>query len=136
MPKSDNSEHKVPLVKSFIRAQFTSIAASLTDIGSLFLFTEYGGIYYLISTALASTCGAIVGFFLGRHWTFERSDQGVWGQALKYGIASIIIMLCNVAGMYLLTDGLDIQYMGSKLIISILIGLCVSFPLFRYWVYK
>jgi len=130
------AEHKVPLVKSFIRAQFTSLAASATDISSLYLFTEYAGIYYLISTALASTCGAVVGFFMSRHWTFEKTEDGLWGQAWKYAVASIIILLCNVAGMYLLTDGLNIQYMGSKIIISVLVGFCVSFPLFRYWVYK
>jgi len=130
------SEHKVPFWSSFLRSQMGSLLASATDISSLFILTEFIGFYYLVSTAIASGLGAIVGFLILRYWAFKRTDKS-WGlQALKYGIASIVILLCNVAGMYLLTDGMNIQYMYSKLIISILIGVLISFPIFRYWVYK
>lgn len=130
------TEHKVPLWTSFFRSQVASILASITDIGSLFLFTEYGGIHYLISTALATACGAVVGFLIGRHWAFKRTDKGLGWQATKYGLASLVILVFNVVGMYLLTDLMGMQYMWSKVIVSIIVGFCVSFPMFRYWVYR
>jgi len=130
------SDHKVPLWTSFYRSQFASLIASITDISCLFVFTEFAGIHYLVSTAMASSCGAIVGFLIGRFWAFKSTDKGMGWQATKYGLASVIILLVNVLGMYLLTDLAGLQYMYSKLVVSLLVGFLVSFPLFRYWVYK
>lgn len=136
MTTEDANGHKVPLWTSFFRSQLASLVASAADILSLFLLTEFGGIHYLVSTALATAIGAVVGFLIGRYWAFQRTDKAFAWQATKYGLASFVILCCNVAGMYLLTDLCGVQYMVSKLIVSVLVGFFVSFPMFRYWVYR
>jgi len=130
------SKQKVPFLESFIKSQFSSIAATTVDFLLLVGLTELLGIYYLVSTAIASAVGAIVSFLLGRHWAFRRAHKGIIAQALKYAIVSLTILLFNVAGMYFFTDILSIQYVFSKIIVSILVGVFISFPLFRYFVYK
>ena len=132
----NDKQAKVPFVESFFKSQFSSIAATLVDFLTLIGLTELVGIYYLVSTAIASVAGAIVSFLLGRHWAFRRADRSILPQAQKYALASFCILLCNVGGMYLFTDIIGIQYVYSKIIVSIIIGVLISFPLFRYFVYK
>jgi putative flippase GtrA len=140
------SEPKVPFGISFIRSQFTAIAATAADFISLFLLQE-SQIYQkllsltdarslLYATATASVIGAIISFTLGRQWAFKSTEKNIYYQALKYAIASFIIALINVAGMQLLSNDMGNPYMLSKLVIAAVTGIFISFPLFRYWVFK
>lgn len=113
-----------------------STIATLSDFGAMIFATEILGIYYVYSTAIGATMGAIVGFLLLRNWAFERTDQKIYWQAIRYILASILIMNVNVAGVYLITENFEISYMISRVIISIFAGIFVSFPLFRYFVYQ
>ena len=129
-------DQKVPFFQSLIKSQLGSFLATAFDFSSLFLLTELCGIYYVISAGIASGIGAIVGFLVQRNWAFKRTDKKWQGQAIKYGLVSLLILLLNMAGIYLFTELLHFQYMISKLVIAIVIGIFVSFPLFRYYVYS
>lgn len=129
-------EAKVPLFKSFYRSQIGSVVATITDMTSLYFLTECVGIYYVISAGIASGLGAIVGFTILRMWAFEKRDKPIGTQALKYGLVSLLILLLNMSGIYLITEMGSLPYMYSKVIIACLIGVFVSFPLFRYYVYR
>lgn len=103
---------------------------------SLFVLTEYVGIYYVYSAGIASALGAITSFLSLRYWAFKRTEKKILGQAFKYIMVSGLILLLNMGGIYLLTDIAGFQYMISKIIIASFIGIFISFPLFRYWVYR
>lgn len=126
----------VPFLESLVKSQFASIAATTVDFLSFAFLTDIIHIYYLISTAISSFIGACVSFFLGRHWAFRKADEGVWGQAFRYALSSATILASNVGGMYLFTDVFGVHHLLSKIIVSIIVGVCISFPLFRYFVYK
>jgi len=106
------------------------------DMGSLFAMTEWLKIYYVVSAGLASALGAIVSFTILRYWAFEKTDKPIANQALRYIAVSLLILLLNMGGIYLFTEILGFQYMISKIIIAVIIGVFVSFPLFKWWVYK
>lgn len=129
------SSPKVPFFPSLLRSQLGSLLATTVDFSTLYIATEFCGIYYVISAAIASGMGAIVGFIVQRRWAFKRTEKPIGYQAFKYAITSIIILIFNVIGIYLVTDLLGVQYMISKIIIAFLVGILISFPLFRYWVY-
>jgi len=130
------SEAKVPFFQSLIKSQLGSFLATIFDFTSLYLLTEWVGIYYVISSGIASGIGAVVGFIVQRNWAFRRTDKA-WGfQAIKYGLVSLLILVLNMGGIYLFTEYFSFQYMVSKVIIAFIIGLLVSFPLFRYYVYS
>lgn len=103
---------------------------------SLFVLTEYVGIYYVYSAGIASALGAITSFLALRYWAFKRTEKKIIGQAVKYVMVSGLVLLLNMGGIYILTDIAGFQYMISKIIIASLIGIFISFPLFRYWVYR
>jgi putative flippase GtrA len=140
------SDPKVPFFTSFVRSQVAAFAATVGDFSSLYLLQE-GQVYHrllgttdaqslLFSTATASIIGAVISFTLGRTWAFKRKDKPILAQATKYAIASMIIALINVGGMHILSNVMGNSYMLSKAIIAVLTGVFVSFPLFRYWVFK
>ena len=106
------------------------------DVLSLYAFTEYLNIYYVYSAGMASALGAITSVLILRYWAFESTEHKIIKQALKYVCVSALILLLNMGGIYLFTDIIGFQYMLSKIIIATLIGIFISFPLFRYWVYK
>ncbi|MBT8231748.1 MAG: GtrA family protein [Saprospiraceae bacterium] len=126
----------VPFIKSFFRSQIGAITATGVDISSLFILTEYLKIYYVISAGIASGLGAIVSFTILRYWAFEKRDKPIISQISKYIIVSILILLLNMGGIYIFTDIAGFNYLIAKIIIAVLIGVFISFPLFRYWVYK
>jgi putative flippase GtrA len=103
---------------------------------SLFAFTEWLHIYYVVSAGLASALGAITSFTILRHWAFEKADKPIVQQAFKYIAVSLLVLLFNMGGIYLFTDIVGFQYMISKIIIAVIIGVFISFPLFKWWVYK
>jgi len=141
-----SNKPKVPFFKSFFRAQITAVVATAVDFMTLFILQNFKIIStifsmplekaLLISTGIASILGALVSFLLGRHWAFERADKDVYGQAFKYACASLLIAAINVVGMEWLSNQMGNPYMLSKIIIATASGIFVSFPLFRYWVYK
>jgi len=130
------TNNKVPLFKSFYRSQIGSFMASVVDIISLYLLTEFLNVYYVISAGIASGLGAIVGFTVLRIWAFKQTDRPIATQAAKYALVSLLILLLNMGGIYAVTEYLGLQYMISKLVIAFVIGIGVSFPLFRYYVYR
>ena len=110
--------------------------ATMVDMSSLWILTDFIGVYYVISAGIASGLGAVVGFTVLRYWAFESKDQSIGPQAIKYALVSLLILLLNMGGIYLFTDFFEIKYMISKIITSFFIGIFVSFPLFRYYVYR
>lgn len=130
------TEARVPFFQSLIKSQIGSFTATLFDFSTLYALTEWAGIYYVISAGIASGVGAIVGFIVQRNWAFKRTDKQWQYQALKYGLVSLLILVLNMGGIYLFTELISFQYMISKVIIAFLIGIFISFPLFRYYVYN
>jgi len=130
------NEAKVPFFKSLVKSQLGSFLATLFDFSSLYLLTELVGFYYVISAGIASGIGAVVGFIVQRNWAFKRTDKQWQFQAIKYALVSLLILILNMGGIYLITEFLTLPYMWSKVIIAFLIGIFVSFPLFRYYVYN
>ncbi len=130
------TQYNVTFFRSFLRSQVTSMISTGADIAALIILTEYAKIYYVGSAAIASVIGGIVGFLLGRYWAFKRNDKPIIKQAMKYTFSTFLLLILNVSGIYFLTDFVGIQYIISKVIIATLLGIFVSFGLYRYFVYK
>jgi len=130
------SNQQVSFFNSFIRSHIGAITATSVDMSTLFFLTEVVGVYYVISAGIASACGEVVSFSILRYWAFKQVQKPIFKQALKYAIVSALILVLNMVGIYLFTDLLSFQYMISKVFCAVLIGVFVSFPLFRYYVYR
>lgn len=94
------------------------------------------GIYYVTSSGIGAVCGALVSFFLSRHWAFKSTAKRLRGQMIRYACASGLSLVLNVYGIYFVTETIGCDETISKVVTSIFVGLFVNFPVFKYWVFK
>jgi putative flippase GtrA len=121
MQKLFKDETEKTLVQLF-RYTFVGGAAFLVDIGSLFILTQYFGIYYLISAAIAFILGLIANYALSISWVFNNRTLG--NMKLEFGVFALIGFVglgFNEILIWFFTENIHIYYLISKIIAAILI---------------
>ena len=122
-------------VKTFTKSQLAAIIATAIDFLCLIVLVEIFNVWYVTATAIGALCGAISNFLLGRWWSFK-DNEGNWRrQASRYTLVSASSLILNTSGVYVLTAGLTLQYLFSKIVIAIIIAVGFNYPLHRYYVF-
>lgn len=106
----------------FFRYIFVGGAAFLVDFGSLFILTQFFGIYYLISAAVAFILGLIANYVLSVNWVFNRRTLN--SKTFEFGIFAVIGIIglgLNELVIWFFTSELGTYYLISKIISAILI---------------
>jgi|SRR6185369_15919629 putative flippase GtrA len=124
-----------PFLVSLGRSQIASLTATLVDFGTMVFLTEFAGLWYVAATATGAFVGAVVNFFLGRHWTFAADHQPIHGQFLRYSAVSAVSLALNTLGVYLFTEYLSLHYTLSRAIVAIAVALLFNYPLHRRFVF-
>jgi putative flippase GtrA len=75
-------------------------------------------------------------FYLGRHFVFHASPQSTPVQGARYLLLWLGSMGLNAAGVYLFTQVLHLNYLHSKVVVSLLVGIRFNYLLQRYFVFK
>ncbi len=70
------------------RYMFVGGAAFIVDFVSLFILTDFFGIYYLISAAIAFILGLIANYLLSVSWVFNK--RTLENRTFEFGIFAII----------------------------------------------
>lgn len=126
----------VPLKKSFLRYNVSALTATAAD-KSLALMLHYGfSISELVASPIGMILGSCISFFLGRNWTFISKDNKLSNQGLKF----LVIALGNISLNWMLVkffrDAMQLEFKISIFIAATIVGLCFSFPMQRFFVYK
>jgi len=121
---------------TFLKSQISAIIATCIDFIVLYILVEFIAVWYVLAAAIAALCGAISNFIMGRHWTFLSKDDKWHHQAQRYSYVAIGSLGLNTFGIYLLTEGLAIHYMVSKIIISLLVAVGFNYPLQKFYVFN
>lgn len=124
-----------PLLVSLRRSQVASLAATIVDFASLIFWVEIAQLWYVAATAAGAFAGAVVNFVLGRRWSFKAEDGGIRGQAVRYAAVSIVSLVLNSLGVYLLTEYAGIHYAISRVVTAVSVGVLFNFPLHRCFVF-
>jgi putative flippase GtrA len=98
--------------------------AFLVDISSLFVLTEYSGVYYLVSAAIAFLIGLITNYSASVIWVFSR--RGIQSRFLEFVAFSLIGLVglgLNEFFLWLFTEKMAIHYLFSKIISAVLVYL-------------
>ncbi len=127
---------KTPLLLSWVRANVTSIVATVVDFVVTIFFTEIVSLWYVFSNALGAASGGVVSFTMCRRWVFNRRSDRIGNQAFRYILAICLSLTLNTIGVWFLTETFPISYIISKIIAAAAVGVSVNFLIFRYFVFK
>ena len=97
-------------------------AAFLVDFISLFILTQYFGIFYLISAALAFILGLAVNYLLSVRWVFN--NRKLEKRSFEFGIFAIIGIVglaLNEFFIWFFTQDIQIFYLYSKILAAVII---------------
>lgn len=99
------------------RYGFVGGIAFLVDYGTLFGLTNYAGVPYLWSAAVAFLLGLITNYLISISWVFQHNGKmQIWQEFLFFAFIGVIGLGLNELIMYIGTDLIHLHYMISKLI--------------------
>lgn len=110
--------------------------AFLLDFGTLYYFTEYLGIHYLLSAALAFLLGLAANYLLSITWVFN--NHTLDNKVSEFGVFALIGIIglgLNEVIIWFFTANVHFYYMFSK-IISAVIVLFWNFFARKYLLFK
>jgi putative flippase GtrA len=134
--KVSPSSGRKRLLATFGRHQVGSIAATVVDLGTMFVLVSGFDVPAAVATGIGAALGGVTNFALGRRWIFRADDERAATQAWRYALVSLVSLSLNAAGEYILHDRLGIQYQLARVIVAIGVSVCWNFPLQRGFVYR
>ncbi|UTB31515.1 MAG: GtrA family protein [Methanobacterium sp. ERen5] len=120
----------------FFRYIFVGGTAFLVDFGSLYLLTEYFGIFYLMSAAIAFTLGLIANYLLSVRWVFNKHtlDNRLHEVGI-FTLVGIVGLGLNEVIIWFFTSNMHLFYIYSKIISAALV-LFWNFFARRYTIFR
>lgn len=113
-----------------------SFISSLVDYGCTVMAVELLGFWYVWGSGMGTVTGALVNFSLGRIWVFQSREGAAPVQLFRYSIVWIGYLVLVSWGIYILTHSFHINYLYSKLFITLMLGISYNYPLQKSYVYK
>lgn len=134
----------------FLRAQFSSQLASITDFSVTIVLAKVFSLYYVYATFFGSVCGGIVNCIINYKWTFKAKDSKKRHVAIKYLTVWTGSIIFNTSGTYLVTELLgrftwlrdllghlfDDVFIVSKIFVSLIVGFVWNYNMQRLFVYR
>lgn len=121
--------------KVIIKFLFAGGSATLVQLIALYLFTDVFGIWYVGSAVLAFIVAVLISFSSHKWWTFRDFHWGaVNRQFLLYLTIQIFNLIVNIALIYVLVEILDIWYLLSQALISLVLA-AMSFLIYKHKIF-
>ena len=96
--------------------------AFAVDFSLLFLLTEFLHLYYLVSAAIAFSCGLITNYTLSIIWVFDiRSVSSKPLEFIAFAFIGIIGLILNHVFIWFFTEIVLFHYLVSKSITAVLV---------------
>jgi putative flippase GtrA len=120
----------------FIKAQAASVIATLADYGVTIFCHEILHVLIVWSSALGTVCGGILHFTMGRRWVFSARHKELKIQIGKYIIVWIGYIILSTGAVFVLTHYGSVNYILSKIIVSVLMGVGYNYTLHKKFVFN
>lgn len=121
---------------TFLKAQTTSLVASLVDFIITIVCVELFGIWYGVASAIGNISGAIVHFTVSRRWVFDATQRNVLFQIGKYVCVWAGYVMLNTSFVILTTTYLGLSYLIAKVIVSIVLSVSYNYTLQKRFIFK
>jgi len=121
---------------TFVKTQIALIAGSVADFGLTFFLVGILHVPYVAGNLGGNIAGAGMQFILCRGWVFRARGNGIRSQVFKFVLVYAGNLLLSAAGIYFFTHFFGINYMVSKLITSVTLGLSYNYLLQKQFVFQ
>lgn len=123
-------------LSSFYRYNIVALTSTAVDFSVLIFFTEVLQFWYLFSAFLGAFVGGVTGFILGRNWVFKKKEDMLSTQAIRYLLVWVSSILLNTIGLYLVVEFIGVQYIISKIIVALVVGVVFNFLMHKNFTFK
>lgn len=121
---------------ALVRHQAGALLSTLVDFSVMMAAVSLGGIAPAAGTALGAACGGLVSFMLGRRWIFRSAEGRPAAQGARYALVSLTSLLLNSGGEHLLASVAHLQYVASRIVVSVAVSVLWNFPMQRSFVFR
>jgi putative flippase GtrA len=121
---------------TFTRAQLISLLATAVDFGVTFLLVRLAGAPPVAGGATGTLCGGFTHFMISRSWVFNAQEKNWTGQLNRYVLVWIGNFVLNVAGLWLLTRCMGVNYMVAKIVTATIVAVFYNYTLQKRFVFK
>ena len=98
--------------------------ATGTNLALLYVLTDWFGVWYLASAAIAFIAAFFISFTLHKFWTFEEpSREGMHFQAGLFFLAALVNLGLNTLCLYLLVEYVYLHYLVAQILVSVFIAI-------------
>jgi dolichol-phosphate mannosyltransferase len=123
----------------FIKFCLVGLSGVGVNMGLLWLLTEYAGLVYLLSAAIAVETSIITNFLLNNFFTFRgRNEPGTrpfFQRLLKFNLISLAGLGINIGLLSLFTEVFGIYYLVSNIIAIVIVTLW-NYLLNTWWTWR
>ena len=121
---------------TYLKAQAALIIGSLADYLVTIIMVEVFHSWYLLANLVGNIAGAAVQFMLSRNWAFGAGAGRVKKQVIRFILMWAGNLALSAAGVFALTHYLGFQYILSKVITSVILGLTYNYILQKRFVFS
>lgn len=126
----------VAYMKQFLKYSAVGIVGTLVDVGSLYVFVDFGGLPVVRASILSFALAVLNNYILNRFWTFRHNISiGGHKRFMKFVMLSLIGLWLNSLFMYFFVHSIDIWYVYAKILASVLVFLW-NYIGNRYWTFR
>jgi|ERR1022692_134947 putative flippase GtrA len=120
----------------FFKAQAAAIIATAVDFLTTVILVKFFGCWYVIASAVGTIAGGVTHFSMSRKWVFGAADGKIHSQALKYFFVWGVYLSISTGFVYLITNYGGINYILSKMLVSVLLSISYNYFLHKKFVFK
>jgi dolichol-phosphate mannosyltransferase len=94
--------------------------STLIDIGFLYVFTGYAGLWYIYSATVSYSCGMVVNFILNKYLNFRDTSWQYLRQFFFFVLVSMSSLALTLGVLYLAVEVSSINYLIGKILAVII----------------
>lgn len=110
--------------------------ATAIDFLILIIMVQLLELWYIAASVTGTVCGGLLSFALNRKWVFGAESGSICLQFSRYSLVWFGNLLLVTLGVYLMTSLMHLNYLLSKTLVSILLGVSYNYLLQKQFIFS
>jgi len=112
------------------------VVNTLINLVVLYIFTEFLGVYYLVSAVFAFIVAVTNSFILNKIWTFKEDiKHKAASRYVKFIIVSIVALVVNLVFLWVMVEYFKMWYMFAQ-VLAVILNFLINFFGNKIWTFR